>query len=140
MYVDKALINELLEAAKVNPRLRSNKDLRTSQYDNSQRMLNGLQPGTVVPVHRHTATSETVVVLHGRLEEVYYEVRMDSISGNRTVIETERILLSADGPVFGLDIPKGQWHTVSVLEPTVILECKDGAYQPLSPDDVVEIR
>lgn len=140
MYVDKALINELLEAAKINPRLRSNKDLRTSQYDNSQRMLNGLQPGTVVPVHRHTATSETVVVLHGRLEEVYYEVRMDSISGNRTVIETERILLSADGPVFGLDIPKGQWHTVSVLEPTVILECKDGAYQPLSPDDVVEIR
>ena len=108
-----------------------NSDLRDSPSDKSQRMLNALEPGTPLPIHRHTKSSETVVCLRGRLvEEFYDELGMTC---------TESIELSPNGPVVALNIPIGQWHTVRVLESgTVILECKDGAYEPIGPEDVME--
>ncbi len=148
MVIDKKFLDVLLEQAKESPRLRMNYDMRTTSEDNSQRMLNALLPGTVLPIHRHTKTTETLVVLRGRMEEIFYEEgsevvqegdsRCVDVCHKRVLRETERVLLSADGPVQGLSIPVGQWHTVNVLEPTVILECKDGKYEPLGKEDVIE--
>lgn len=130
MEINKSLLDNLLKQAAESPRLRMNYDLRTSSEDNSQRMLNALLPGTVLPIHRHTKTTETMVVLCGRMEEIFYE--------KNPLRETSRILLEAGGEVQGLCIPVGQWHTVNVLEPTVILECKDGKYEPLGKEDMIE--
>ena len=148
MVIDKEFLDQLLEQAKESPRLRMNYDLRTTPEDHSQRMLNALMPGTVLPIHRHTKTTETLVVLRGLMEEVYYEEgtealmdgdsRCVDVCHKRVLREKERVLLSANGPVQGLSIPVGQWHTVNVLEPTVILECKDGKYEPLGKEDVIE--
>ena len=127
MEINKSLLDNLLEQAAASPRLRMNYDLRTSPEDSSQRMLNALLPGTVLPIHRHTKTTEVLVLLRGKMEEIFYE------EGR----ETGRVLLEAGGPVQGLCIPVGQWHTINVLEPTVILECKDGKYEPLGPKDMI---
>ena len=148
MVIDKEFLDQLLDQAKESPRLRMNYDLRTTPEDHSQRMLNALMPGTVLPIHRHTKTTETLVVLRGRMEEVFYEEgtealmdgdsRCVDVCHERVLREKERVLLSANGPVQGLSIPVGQWHTVNVLEPTVILECKDGKYEPLGKENVIE--
>lgn len=127
MEINKSLLDNLLEQAAASPRLRINYDLRTSPEDSSQRMLNALLPGTELPIHRHTKTTETLVLLRGKMEEVFYE------EGR----ETGRVLLEAGGDVQGLSIPVGQWHGINVLEPTVILECKDGKYEPLGPEDMI---
>lgn len=148
MNIDKQLLDNLLAEAAESPRLRMNLDLRTSESDDSQRMLNALLPGTVLPIHRHSKTTETLVVLRGRMEEIFYEEgavsewKGDShcmdLCRRRVLRETSRVLLEAGGDVQGLSIPVGQWHTVNVLEPTVILECKDGRYEPLAKEDMVE--
>lgn len=131
MRITQEILDDLTAKAKASPRLRMNMDLRNSAEDKSQRMLNALEPGTPLPIHRHTKSSETVVCLRGRLvEEFYDELEMTC---------TESIELSPNGPVVALNIPIGQWHTVRVLESgTVILECKDGAYEPIGPEDVME--
>ena len=109
-----------------------NYDLRNSSEDKSQRMLNAIEPGSPLPIHRHQKTSETVVCLRGRLVEEYYD-ELERIC-------TERIELSPNGPVVAVNIPAGQWHTVEVLESgTVILECKDGAYEPQKQEDMLEM-
>lgn len=133
MKLDKILFDNLLAQAAANPRLRQNMDLRNSPEDLSQRMLNALLPGTVLPIHRHTKTSETLVLLCGKMEEIFYEEASDGV-----LRESDRILLSAEGPVRGLNIPIGRWHSINVLEPTVILECKDGKYEPLGKEDMVQ--
>ena len=132
MRITQELLDDLTAKAKSSPRLRMNLDLRNSAADGSQRMLNALEPGTPLPIHRHTNSSETVVCLRGRLlEEFYDELEMTC---------TESIELSPNGPVVALNIPIGQWHTVRVLESgTVILECKDGAYEPIGPEDILEV-
>lgn len=150
MNIDKQLLDNLLAEAAESPRLRINLDLRTSESDGSQRMLNALLPGTVLPIHRHTKTTETLVILRGKMEEIFYEEgtvsewdgdsRCKDLCRRRVLRETSRVLLEAGGEVQGLSIPLGQWHTVNVLEPTVILECKDGRYEPLAPEDVIEVR
>ena len=123
-------MDDLTAKAKASPRLRMNLDLRNSPADGSQRMLNAIEPGSPLPVHRHRSSSETVVCLRGRLQEVFY---------NEAGEKTEVIELSPGGPVVALNIPIGQWHTVAVLESgTVILECKDGPYEPQRPEDVME--
>lgn len=122
------IFDNLLNKAASNARLRTNLDLRNSESDTSQRMLNALMPGTSVPVHRHLTTSETVVLLKGRLAEVYFDD-----NGN----ETERIELDANGANRGVQIEAGQWHTIDVHEPSVIIEVKDGAYAPLADDEVL---
>ena len=127
MIINQGILDELTEKAKASPRLWMNLDLRNSSKDSSQRMLNAIEPGTVVPIHRHTETSETVVCLRGRLVEEYFD--------DDNLIES--IELSSRGPVMALNVPIGQWHTVRALETgTVILECKDGPYEPQDPEDV----
>ena len=129
MVIDKRLLDDLTAQAKVSPRLRMNLDLRNSGADSSQRMLNAVEPGSMVPIHRHQRTSETVVVLRGRVVEEYYS------SEGAVVAEYD---LAAGGPVCALNIPAGQWHTLRALESgTVILEMKDGAYEPISPADIL---
>ena len=150
MNIDKQLLDNLLAEAAESPRLRMNLDLRTSESDGSQRMLNALLPGTVMPIHRHTKTTEALVLLRGKMEEIFYEEgdeavwdgdsRCKDLCRRRVLRETSRVLLEAGGDVQGLSIPVGQWHTVNVLEPTVILECKDGRYEPLGKEDMIELR
>ena len=124
MQIDKELLERLFEQAKDSPRLRMNYDLRTSSADTSQRMLNALLPGTEVPIHRHETTSETVVCLSGRLEEMIYEEKEDG-----TFQEVSRHMLCPDEGKYGIQIPAGAWHTIRVLESSVIFEAKDGAYK-----------
>lgn len=119
MEINKDLIDKLFVEAKENPRLRQNLDLRTSDEDGSQRMLNALLPGTVVPIHRHPNSTENVFLLCGKLVEVIYDE-----DGN----EKERILLDPAAGSYGCVVPQGAWHTVEVLEPSVIYEAKDGKY------------
>ena len=119
IQIDKNLISQLLDQAIVNPRLRQSYDLRNSEEDGSQRMLNALLPGSIVPIHRHPNSNENVLLLCGKLVEVIYDA-----DGN----ETERIHLDPSVGNFGCVVPAGSWHTVEVLEPSVIYEAKDGKY------------
>ena len=131
MKIDNMLLDNLTAQAKASPRLRMNLDLRNSDADSSQRMLNAIEPGSVVPVHRHQKTSETMVVLRGRVVEEYY-------SPDGSVEESVEV--AACGPVCALNIPAGRWHTLRALESgTVILEMKDGAYEPISPADILSM-
>ena len=131
MKIDNILLDKLTAQAKESPRLRMNLDLRNSDGDSSQRMLNAIEPGSVVPIHRHQKTSETVVVLRGRVVEEYY-------SSEGVVVATYD--LAAGGPICALNIPAGQWHTLRALDPgTVILEMKDGPYEPISPADMLSM-
>ena len=132
MKITQTVLDELTAKAKESSRLRMNLDLRDSAEDTSQRMLNAIEPGSPLPIHRHQKTSETVVCLRGRLVEEFYD------DLERTC--TERIELSPNGPVVALNIPAGQWHTVQALESgSVILEMKDGAYEPLGPEDILAL-
>ena len=138
MDFDKEFLGKLLEQAMENPRLRQNFDLRTSSADTSQRMLNALQPGTEVPIHRHEKTAETVICLVGKLEEIIYEEVneyayettscCDDVIRRKSFIEVARQILSPAEGKFGIQIPAGTWHTIHVVEPSVIFEAKDGAY------------
>ena len=119
MEINKDFLGKLFEQAVVNPRLRQNLDLRTSANDNSQRMLNALLPGTVVPIHRHPQSTENVFLLCGKIVEVICDE-----NGN----EIERIHLDPSIGIYGCVVPQGAWHTVEVLEPSVIYEAKDGKY------------
>lgn len=128
MLLDTAFINSLLDRAKESPRLRQHYDLRNSAADTSQRMLNALLPGTEVAIHRHEETAETVVCLMGKLEEVMYEEHLNE-NGGRVFKEVRRQVLAPAEGLYGMQIPAGTWHTVKVIEPTVILEAKDGPYK-----------
>lgn len=126
MIFNKIIINQLLCQASNNERLRINLDLRNSSSDTSQRMLNALYPGTKVPIHKHEETSETIICICGRLEEIFYE---PVNSDNSEFKETSRILLCPNEGKFGMQIPAGVWHSINVIEPSVIFEAKDGAYK-----------
>ncbi|MBR3647992.1 MAG: WbuC family cupin fold metalloprotein [Paludibacteraceae bacterium] len=132
MIITQALLDKLTEQAKASPRLRMNMDLRNSANDQSQRMLNAIEPGSELPIHRHQKTSETVVCLRGRLVWEFYD-ELERIC-------TETIELTPNGPIVALNVPAGQWHSVKALESgSVILECKEGAYEPQSPEDVLNL-
>ena len=127
MKIDNILLDKLTAQAQESPRLRMSFDLRNSAADLSQRMLNAIEPGSVVPVHRHRLTSETLVVLRGAVVEEYY-------SSEGALEETYE--LSAGGSICALNIPAGQWHSLRALEAgTVILEMKDGPYEPIQEWD-----
>ena len=129
MVIDKNILDELSAQAKVNPRLRQSMDLRNSPEDLSQRMLNALEPGTVMPIHRHQKTSESVVILRGKIEWIFYDN-----DGN----ETERVTLDANGEQRMLNVEKDRWHSLVCLESgSVLYESKDGAYHPLGEDEVM---
>ena len=130
--ITQGLLDCLTEQAKASPRLRMNLDLRNSPEDGSQRMLNAIEPGSTLPIHRHRKSSETVVCLRGRLVEEFYD-EVDRIC-------TETIELSPRGSVVALNIPIGQWHTARALESgTVILEMKDGPYEPTGQEDILTL-
>ena len=129
MIIDKLLLDTLTAQAKASPRLRYNLDLRNSPEDNSQRMLNAIEPGTVMPIHRHLGSSETCVCLRGHFVEYFYDDH-----GNLTAT----IDMVPGGVV--LNIEKGQWHSLKSLESgTVLLEAKDGPYAPLSEEEVLSV-
>lgn len=144
MEFNKDFLGKLFEQATMNPKLRQSFDLRTSSADTSQRILNALLPGTVVPIHRHENTTEIVVCLCGKMDEVIYEevvtyenaasealpMGIDTQDVIRKVEyrEVQRIHLCPAEAKYGCQIPKGAWHTVEVIEPSVIFEAKDGAY------------
>ena len=130
MKIDTALLDALTAQAKASPRLRMNLDLRNSPEDSSQRMLNAIEPGSQVPIHRHRRSSETVVVIRGALREIFYDKTGQNI--------IEIIDVRKDGNCFAINIPIDQWHTVESLESgTVIMEIKDGPYEPSKPEDLL---
>ena len=129
MILDDALLNELEARAMQSPRLRMNLNLHDTLDAKAQRLLNALEPGTVIPIHRHRHTSETYAVLRGRMFVVFY----DSMGG-----AVERFLLDPEAGKYGIHIPVGQWHSVEVIDPSVILEVKDGPYMPLQPEDTLD--
>jgi len=132
MIINNIVLNKLSDQAKANPRLRQSLDLRNSDTDKSQRMLNAIEPGSEMPIHRHKYTSETVVCLRGKIVEEFYD-ELERIC-------TDRIELTPGGPNFLVNIPAGQWHTVRALESgSVLLECKDGKYEPLGPEDILSL-
>ena len=131
MNITQAILDNLTAKAKESPRKRMNMDLRNGIDDQSQRMLNAIEPDSVVPIHRHQNSSETVVCLRGRVVEEYYDEL------ERTC--TEAIELRPGGPVVALNVPAGQWHTLRSMESgSVILEVKDGKFEPLSDVDILK--
>ena len=129
MRLDTTLLDNLSAQAQASPRLRMNLDLRNSPADQSQRMLNALEPGTVMPIHRHRNSSETVAVLRGKVKWIYYNDKGEI---------TDTFIVAPDSDLVGLCVPLGQWHSLECLETgTVILETKDGAYTPMNEADVM---
>lgn len=129
MTIDNGILDSLTAQAKVSPRLRMNLDLRNSPSDGSQRMLNALEPGTVIPIHRHLVSSEIVVVLRGKICWHFYDD-----AGK----ETESVVLDANGEPRCLNVEIGRWHSLECLESgSVLFECKDGAYRPLGEGDLM---
>ena len=129
MIIDNAVLDALSAQAQASPRLRMNMDLRNSPSDGSQRMLNALEPGTVMPIHRHISSSETVVILRGKICWHFYDD-----SGK----ETDSVLLDANGEQRCLNVEKGRWHSLECLESgSVLFECKDGAYAPLGEGEIL---
>ena len=130
--IDNKLFDELRDEALMSPRLRMNRDMRTSSSDTSQRMFNALELGTVLPIHRHRTTTENQILLRGKIDVMFYddlgqEIRryhLDPLSGN-----------------YGVNIPVGMWHSLEVLESgSVIFEAKDGSYQPIGQEDILDIQ
>lgn len=131
MNIDRQLLDNLTDQAKDSPRLRMNFDLRDALDDSSQRMLNAIEPGSVIPIHRHSTTSETVVVIRGKVVQHFYDDE-----GN----VTDSIYMQPGGPTYAMNVPIGQWHRIESLESgTVILEFKNGPYVPITGDDVMGI-
>lgn len=130
MVIDNKILDDLSAQAKASPRLRMAMDLRNSPEDSSQRMLNALEPGTVMPIHRHHASSESVVLLRGKIEWVFYDDK-----GN----VTERVTLDANGEPRMINVERDRWHSLVCLESgSVLYESKNGAYQPLEPDELMQ--
>lgn len=129
MIIDNRLLDEITAQAEASPRLRMNYNLHESLDSKAQRLLNVLLPGTPMPIHRHRHTSETYVVLRGRMYVVFYD---------DTACQIQRFLLDPTIGNYGVQIPKGQWHGIEVIEPTTIFEVKDGPYTPLEPQDTMD--
>lgn len=129
MIIDQSILDDLTAQAKASPRLRMNMDLRNSPEDQSQRMLNAIEPGTILPIHRHRTSSETVVCLRGHFEEYFYDAE-----GRLT----DTIDMVPGGTV--INIPIGQWHNLKSLESgTVLMEVKDGPYEPIGDEDILRV-
>ena len=131
MIIDQKLLDELSAQAKANPRLRQAFDLRTTPDDQSQRILNAVEPGTVLPIHRYRGSTETIVVLRGKVVQHYFDD-----NGNKTA----SFVLAPNTTQVAMSVPVGQWHALESLESgSVIFEAKDGAYQPISEEDILKI-
>lgn len=128
MIINNKLLDEVTAQAKASERLRMNYNLHESLDAKAQRLLNALEPGTVLPIHRHPHTAETYILLRGCIDVMFYD---------ETGAEVQRFALNPLTGNYGVHIPKGQWHTLEVLESAVIMEVKDGPYKPLDPEDLM---
>ncbi len=132
MKITQALLDSISAQAKASPRLRMAYDLRNTPEDGSQRLLNAVEPGTIMPIHRHQTTSETIACLRGRFVIEFYD-ELERIC-------TDSIELSPNGVVVAVNVPAGQWHSLRCLETnTVLLECKNGKYEPLTDVDILRV-
>lgn len=129
MIIDDKLLDRVTAEAESSWRLRMNYNLHESLDAKAQRLINVLLPGTILPIHRHRHTAETYVLLRGKMIVVFYD---------ETGAKTNRFILDPKIGNYGVQIPKGQWHTVAVIEPSAILEVKDGPYTPLTPEDMMD--
>jgi len=129
MIINNELLDKITAEAEASPRLRMNYNLHESLDAKAQRLINVLLPGTPLPIHRHKHTSETYVVLRGKMFVVFY---------NDLGAQIERFLLDPTQGNYGVQIPKGRWHGVEVIEPSAIFEVKDGPYTPLEPEDMLD--
>lgn len=129
MIIDETLLDKISADAEASPRLRMNFNLHDSLEAKAQRLINVLLPGTILPIHRHRHTAETYVLLRGKMDVVFY----DDMGG-----KIERFHLDPTTGNYGVQIPKGRWHTVEVMEPSAIMEVKDGPYIPLAPEDMMD--
>ena len=131
MILDQKILDTLSRQAKESPRLRQAFDLRTTPDDQSQRILNAVEPGTILPIHRHRGSTETIIVLRGKVVQHYY---------NDAGVKTASYELAPNSAQVGMSVPVGQWHALESLEEgSIIFECKDGVYQPLSAEDILEV-
>lgn len=133
MVITQAILDDLSRRAKNSPRLRMNLDLRNSEEDCSQRILNAIEPGSPECIHRHQHTSETVVCIRGRVVEEFYD-ELERIC-------TDSIVLTPNGPNVAINIPAGQWHSIRAVESgSVVLSCKDGRYEPIQEVDILQVK
>ena len=143
MFFNTEFLDNLTVRAKSNPRLGQAYDLRTSPNENSQRMLNALEPGTIMPIHRHRNTSETMVMVRGALIERFYSLTPDPSpegEGKMIPVLTQEFEMRAGGECPVVQIEAGQWHSLEVLESgTIIFEAKDGRYEPLGEEDILKL-
>lgn len=129
MIIDQKILDSLSQQAKESPRLRQTFDLRTTPEDQSQRILNAVEPGTILPIHRHRGSTETIIVLRGKVVQHYYDDAGEKIASYE---------LTPNSAQVGMSVPVGQWHALESLEEgSVIFECKDGAYMPITQEDVM---
>ena len=129
MIINDQLLDNVTVKAEESPRLPMNYNLHDSLDAKAQRLINVLLPGTPLPIHRHKHTAETYIILRGKMFVVFY---------NDLGAQTERILLDPTNGNYGVQIPKGQWHGIEVIEPSAIFEVKDGPYTPLEPEDMLD--
>jgi cupin fold WbuC family metalloprotein len=131
MVIDKELLDTVSEQAKASPRLRMNFNFHQSLDDLCHRMLNAIEPGTEVPIHRHPTKDESFVILRGK-------VRSTTYNDDGSIIDS--VVLSQEDGVYGVDILKGVWHKLESLEPnSVIFECKEGPFVPHEEDGILEL-
>ncbi len=129
MKLDKELLDSITQKAKENPRLRMNHNLHDSLDSKVQRLFNALEPGTVLPIHRHQNTDETYILIRGKIEVIFYD-------DDKNIVD--RFIMSQEEGNFGVHIPKGTWHTIEIMESgSVIFEVKEGPYQPISENDIL---
>lgn len=129
MIINDELLDKVTAEAQESPRFRMNFNLHDSLDARAQRLINVLLPGTILPIHRHRHTAETYILLRGKILIVFY---------NETGAQSHRFLLDPTTGNYGVQIPRGQWHTVEVIEPSAIFEVKDGPYTPLTPEDTMD--
>lgn len=128
MTIDNVLLDKITAEAKASPRLRMNFNLHESLESKAQRLINVLLPGTILPVHRHRHTDETYILLRGKMAVIFYD---------NSKKQTDSFLLDPAAGNYGVQIPKGRWHTIEVIEPSAIIEVKDGPYTPLQSEDIL---
>lgn len=129
--IDESLLTQLADDAKKSPRLRKNYNFHQSLQDKCHRFLNALEPGTEIPVHHHPTKDETFVILKGK-------VRVSTYNDDGELIET--CVISQECGIYGVDIPKNVWHGVECLEPSILLECKEGPFVEHEIDGILKIK
>lgn len=130
MILDKTLLDNITSKARKSERLRMNYNLHDSLDAKAQRLFNALEPGTHLPIHRHKHTAETYILLRGRIDVLFY---------NDHGVVVERYELDPKREIYGVHIPKGQWHTIELHESSIIFEVKDGPYMPIDPSDILNV-